>query len=62
MEKTSHNITRLEEYLNQGYKEVSRTQDKQWVVLENLENRIGIVYDLQRNLIITEYKFEIWRR
>jgi len=57
---TSHNPTPLEELINQGYVEKSKSRDGTWIVLENQEG--GIIYDIQRNVIITPYKFEMWQR
>ena len=44
--------------MNQGYREIRRTSDRMWVVLEN--DKQGIIYDLQREKIVAEYKFEQW--
>lgn len=60
MEKTSHNPTPLEELINQGYIEKSRTKNKQWVVLENKDG--GIIYDIEQEKIVGRYKFEAWQR
>ena len=58
MKKTSHQPIGLEQLTNQGYKEIRRTDDRQWVIMENQEG--GIIYDTQRDKIIAQYKFELW--
>lgn len=51
---------RLEEYLNSGFKIISKTIDGQWFILQNEEG--GLIYDMQRNKIIKSYRIEVMRR
>lgn len=59
MEKTSHTPTPLEQLINNGYKEITRTPDGEWVTLERKD--LGIVYDIKRDVIVYRYKKEDWK-
>ena len=48
----------LDEFVERGFKEVGRTQDRQCVVLESMEEQRGVIYDLQRKKLIGEYPFQ----